>query len=169
MTAYLSLQSELGLGRPLAVEAALDALAAKGVVQGIDPKAVAEAVAACRAGKTILRKPVAAGRQARPAGAPRWLWLVGQDCPFAGPKPAGPSALSVAAGTQVLRLEAAGGSAEPGLDVLGRAVAPPPAQAGAGTAPAAETMPTHDASLRDDVDGAGSHVYTALKAGVLRI
>ena len=46
----------------------------QGSCPGIDPKAVAEAVAACRAGKTILRKPVAAGRQARPAGAPRWLW-----------------------------------------------------------------------------------------------
>jgi uncharacterized protein (DUF342 family) len=165
MTAFLNLQSEVGLGRPLTVEGALEALAAKGVVQGVDPRAVADAIAASRAGRSVLRHPVAHGRPARPAGSASRVWLVGAGAPYLGEKPAGGGPIRVAPGSPVLRIETKGGSAEAGIDVLGRPIAAPDAVQ---ALPPAATI-GHDASIREEATADGSVTYSAVAGGELRL
>ena len=173
MSAYVSLQAAQGLGRPLTVEAALEALAARGVTQGINSWAVAEAIAAARAGKAVLRHLVASGRPARQADMGKRLWLIGDDAPSSGPQPKGAPPLRVAAGAPLLRVEPSSGAAEPGVDVLGRAIAPAAAPAQAGGAAAAPVAAagglSHDASIREERDGKGAVTYIAAGAGEFRM
>jgi len=178
MSAYITLQAGLGLGKPLTVEAALAALQAKGVTQGINSWAVAEAIAAARAGKAVLRHLVASGRPARQADMGKRVWLIGDDTPSSGPQPKGAPPLRVAAGAPLLRIEPASGAAEPGVDVLGRAIAPasapqaggPPAAAAAasGTAAGAGGL-SHDASIREEKDDKGNVTYIAVSPGEFRM
>jgi hypothetical protein len=176
MFAYISLQSEVGLGRPLTVEGALEAIAAKGVVQGLDTHAVVDAIAAARAGQAVLRRAVAAGKPPRPAGTEVRTWLVGTSAPSKGDRPVGAGPVRVTAGTQILRMSRAAGGPEDGLDVCGRPVpAPPspepPAPAAAETTagPAAAARIEHDASIREESGPDGSVVFVAAAAGELRM
>ncbi len=162
MAAFLTLRPEEGLGEPLTVEGVLAALAEKGVTSGQDAKAIGAAVVAARSGEAVLRRPVARGRPALPAGGLRLLWLArrpGEPPAPAAPAPgasgpaaqgaaaaAAPSAaalaaltaaeppkgLRVAAGEAFLKAERRGAQGEPGLDVLGRAVPAPPPAAASG-------------------------------------
>ncbi len=164
MCAFLSLRPEEGLGAPLSVELALAALQAKGVVQGLDARAVVAAVAAARAGEEVRRRPVAFGKSPVPAGGIRLVWLLASSLPAGSPLalrlgPGGqPPArgFRVVAGQELLRVERAGGAGEEGRTVLGQAVMAPPsadddpatdagraAAAAAGAAP-----PLHDATIR---------------------
>lgn len=171
MSAYVSLQAGQGLGKPLTVEAALEALGAKGVTQGINSWAVAEAIAAARAGKAVLRHLVASGKPARQADMGKRVWLIGQDAPASGPQPKGAPPLRVEAGAPLLRIEPASGAAEPGVDVLGKAIAP--ATPGAAAAGAPQPVPpgglSHDASIREERDGKGNVTYVAAAAGEFRM
>ena len=175
MSAYLSLQAGIGLGKPLSVEAALAALQAKGVTQGINSWAVAEAIAAARAGKAVLRHLVASGRPARQADMGKRVWLIGDDAPSNGPQPKGAPPLRVAAGAPLLRIEPASGAAEAGVDVLGRAIAPAGTTAGAtagtaaGAAAAGAGGLSHDASIREERDDKGNVTYVAVGAGEFRM
>ncbi len=177
MAAYINLQAEVGLGEALTVESCLKALADKGVVLGLDAKAVAEAVAAARAGQVVLRRPVAEGTPPRPAGTGRRLWLIGADAPKDGAKPSGPGPFRVAAGTPILRIEAPTGGAADGKDVLGKpvpaAMAPASAEAASGPMPVPELGFQHDATIREQAGAVGSKVgdltYVAVVAGELRV
>jgi uncharacterized protein (DUF342 family) len=182
MSAYLSLQAGLGLGKPLSVEAALAALQAKGVTQGINSWAVAEAIAAARAGKAVLRHLVASGRPARQADTGKRVWLIGDDAPSSGPQPKGAPPLRVAAGAPLLRIEPASGAAEPGVDVLGRPIAPAPAAQAGAAAPAAGGPSatgaagaagagglSHDASIREERDDKGNVTFIAASPGEFRM
>jgi len=184
MSAFITLQTGLGLGKPLTVEAALAALQSKGVTQGINSWAVAEAIAAARAGKAVLRHLVASGRPARQADMGKRVWLIGDDAPSSGPQPKGAPPFRVAAGAPLLRIEPASGAAEAGVDVLGRAIAPapgpaagaPPAGAATGAAAGAATGAaagagglTHDASVREERDGKGNVTFIAAGSGEFRL
>jgi uncharacterized protein (DUF342 family) len=159
MAAFVSLQAEVGIGLPLTVEGLLAALAAKGVVAGLDAGAVASAVAAARAGQVVMRKPVAAGIPPRAAGSGRRLWLVGAEAPHEGPRPQAAQPIRVAAGTPLLRIELAQGEAAPGTDVLGHAVAPAPA----------DTLPPPAGPGAAAKEADGSLLYSSAVAGELRL
>lgn len=173
MSAYITLQAGIGLGKALTVEAALAVLATKGVTQGINSWAVAEAIAAARSGKAVLRHLVASGRPARQADMGKRVWLIGDEAPSSGPQPKGVPPLRVASGAPLLRIEPASGAAEAGVDVLGRAIAPsaPAADAppeGSGAAKGAGGL-SHDASIREERDDKGNVTYIAVGAGEFRM
>lgn len=172
MSAYVNIQAEVGLGVPLTVEGVLAAIAAKGVVQGLDPKAVTEAVVAARSGQVVLRRLIASGSAPRAAGAARRIWLLGQGAPFEGAKPVGVEALRVPAGTPILKIELPSGAsavAAEGVNVLGGAVKPSDA---AQLAPpeGAVALPeiAHDASIAVAHREDGAVLYSSAVAGELR-
>jgi uncharacterized protein (DUF342 family) len=167
MTASVSLQAEAGLGSPLTVEGILTAIEQKGVVHGLDTKAVTDAIIAARSGQVVLRKPVAFGTPPRPAGSGKRVWLIGADAPSEGAKPAG-GPFRVAAGTPLLRIEPASGKPVPGQDVLGKTV---PAPEGPG-APGSEDIGIEgDATVKEGpaADFPGALLYTAAVPGELRV
>jgi len=153
MEGLLTLQAEEGLGSPLDVEAVIEAIGMRGVVFGLDPRRIAEAVADARAGKVVQRRPVARGKPAVPAGGHRVEWLVSPD----GAAPA--RGLRVAAGQELVRLVATGAAESQGQDVLGKLLRPPE-QADS------VDLPRHDATLAETEKG-GVRSLVATKAGEL--
>jgi uncharacterized protein (DUF342 family) len=166
MSASLTLAAEEGLGAPLTVESVLAALADKGVVQGIDAYAVAEAVSDARAGKPVLKRVVARGRPGRPGGSTEVEWLVkratgalytihdGNRADFRERD----TMTRVEAGDRILRLKKTGDAGEDGVDVLGKAVK----AAGSG---GADLVPEHDATIREEPAEEGGVYFVAAAGG----
>jgi uncharacterized protein len=168
MSAWLTLAAEEGLGAPLTVENAIAALTAKGVAQGLEAYAIAEAVADARAGKPVLKRVVARGRAARPGGSAKVTWLAHKATGALYSVGAGGRAdfkerdtmTKVSAGDPVLKIEKAADSGEDGVDVLGR-----PVKAGSGSA--SDAVPEHDDTIREEAGEGGSTVYVAAASGEL--
>lgn len=168
MSATLTLSAEEGLGAPLTVEAAIAALAAKGVKEGLDASLIAEAVAEARAGKSVLKRVVARGRPARPGGGAKVEWIVNKATgALYAIGPGGradfrerDTMTRVSAGDPVLRIRKAGDAGENGIDVLGR-----PISAAAGSA--GDAVPEHDATIREEGSEDGSVLYVAAASGEL--
>jgi Predicted polymerase, most proteins contain PALM domain, HD hydrolase domain and Zn-ribbon domain len=168
MSASVSLSAEEGLGAPLAVEAVLAALAAKGVAQGVEPYAVGEAVANARAGKPVLKQVVARGKAARPGGSVKVTWIARKASGALYTLHDGDRAdfrerdtmTRVSAEEPILKVERAADSGEDGFDVLGRQVK---AAASAG----GDAVPEHDASIREEKQEDGSTLFVAAVGGEL--
>ncbi|MEI6874843.1 MAG: FapA family protein [Spirochaetota bacterium] len=155
MEGLLSLRAEDGLGRGLEVESVIKAMGDRGIVFGIDPRAIAEAVADARAGKPVLRRVVARGRPALPSGGNRMEWLVGAD---PGKRPS--DAVKVAVGKEILRVSQGAAGGVEGSDVLGKPL--PPLMEGAGA-----DVPEHDPTIVEKTREDGSLVFCAAVAGEL--
>jgi uncharacterized protein len=168
MSAALTLVAEEGLGSPLTVEGVLAALSAKGVVQGIDAYAVAEAVADARAGKPVLKRVVARGRPARSGGSAAVAWMVRRATGALYTIHEGDRAdfrerdtmTRVEAGDPILKLSTAGDAGEDGVDVLGKAVK----ASGQG---GADLVPEHDATIREEKSEDGGTLFVAAIGGEL--
>jgi uncharacterized protein len=168
MSASLSLAAEEGLGSPLTVEAVLAALSAKGVVQGLEPYAIAEAVSDARAGKPVLKKVVARGRPGRAGGSVEVTWLVNRATGALYTIHDGNRAdfrerdtmTRVEAGESILKLSTTGDAGEDGVDVLGK----PVKAAGQG---GADLVPEHDGTIREEKDKDGSTLFVAAIGGEL--
>jgi uncharacterized protein len=168
MSASLSLTAEEGLGAPLTVENAIAALAAKGVTQGLEAAAIAEAVADARAGKPVLKRVVARGRSARPGGSAKATWIAHKATGALFTVGAGGRAdfkerdtmTRVSAGDRILKVEKAADAGEDGVDVLGR-----PVKAGSGSS--GDAVPEHDGTIREEAGEDGSTVYVAAASGEL--
>ncbi len=170
MSASVTLAAEEGFGAPLSVEKVLSALAEKGVKQGVEPFAIAEAVADARSGKPVLKRTVARGKPARPGGSVETTWLVhkatgalytiheGNRADFKDRD----TMTRVAADEPILKLAVTGGAGEDGVDVLGRLVK---AVGGEG----ANQPPEHDATIREEKAEDGSTVFVAAVGGELVI
>jgi len=169
MTATVSLSSGEGLGAGLTVEGVIAALNAKGVTQGIEPFSIAEAIADARAGKPVLRVPVAHGRAPRAAGSARLEWLVKRASGTLYRMTEDGRAdfkehdtmTRVEAGQVILKVSKSASSGEDGFDVLGRTVA--------ATAAADEQVPEHDATIREETDDSGTLALVAAQNGELVI
>jgi uncharacterized protein len=166
MSANVSLVAEEGLGAGLTVEAVLSALSAKGVVSGVEPYAVGEAVANARAGKPVLKQVVARGRSARPGGSVKVTWIARQASGSLYTLRDGDRAdfrerdtmTRVAAEEPILKVERAADSGEDGVDVLGR---PVKALSGA----SGDAVPEHDGSVREEKQEDGSTLFVAATGG----
>jgi uncharacterized protein (DUF342 family) len=167
-TAYLSLGAEEGLGTPLAVEGVLAALTAKGVAQGLEPWSIAEAVADARAGKPVLKRPVARAKPAIPPGGVKLEWIVKRASGALYSITSGDRAdfrehdtmTRVAAGERILKIAETGGAGEDGIDVLGRPIKAAPLAS-------ADKVPEHDASIREEAGEEGSTILVASVGGEL--
>ncbi|HRY54429.1 MAG TPA: FapA family protein [Spirochaetia bacterium] len=166
-SASVSLVAEEGLGQVLTIEAILAAFAAKGVVQGLEPFAIGEAVADARAGKPVLKRVVARGRAPRPGGSLQVDWLVhkatgalyslrGDRADFKEHD----TMTRVEAGMPLLKVTKTGDAGEDGSDVLGRPVK-------AAGAEGADRPPEHDESIREERQEDGSLLYVAAVSGEL--
>jgi len=168
MTATLTLSAEEGLGAPLTVENVIAALKAKGVSQGLEAYAIAEAVADARAGKPVLKRVVARGRSARSGGSAKATWIAHKATGALYSVGTGGRAdfrerdtmTKVSAGDRILKVEKAADVGEDGIDVLGR-----PVKAGAGAA--GDAIPEHDATIREEADEDGSVIYVPAASGEL--
>jgi uncharacterized protein (DUF342 family) len=168
MSADITLSAEEGLGAPLTVEGVLAALAAKGVVQGLEPYAIAEAVSDARAGKSVIKRVVARGRAARPGGSVKTTWLVRRATGALYSIHEGNRAdfkerdtmTRVEAGDPILKLSNAIDAGEDGVDVLGKAVK-------ASGQASADGLPEHDATVREEKAEDGSTLFVAAVAGEL--
>jgi hypothetical protein len=166
MSAALTMTAEEGFGSPLTVEGVLAAISAKGVVQGVDAYAIAEAVSDARAGKPVLKKVVARGKPARPGGSVEVEWLVHRATGALYTIHEGNTAdfrerdtmTRVEAGTPILRIKKAGDAGEDGADVLGL----PVKATGSG---GADLVPEHDATIREEKAEDGSALFVAEKGG----
>jgi uncharacterized protein len=167
MSATVTLVAEEGLGAPLTVEGVLSALAAKGVVQGLEPYTIAEAVADARAGKPVLKKTVAKGRGGKPGGSAKVTWLLHRATGTLYTIHDGDRAdfkerdtmTRVGVGEPVLKVERAADAGEEGIDVLGR----PVKSAGS----AGDSVPEHDATIREEKTEDGSTLFVAATGGEL--
>jgi uncharacterized protein (DUF342 family) len=167
-SASLNLVAEDGIGLPLTIEGILAALAAKGVIQGIEPYSIAEAVADARAGKPVLKCVVAKARAPKAAGGVKVEWLVHRASGARSTISADGRAdfkeqdtmTLVEAGQQILRIKRAGGAGEDGVDVLGRPIKPG-ADADVGK------VPEHDASIREEAEADDSTLFVAATRGEL--
>jgi hypothetical protein len=168
MSAVLTLTAEEGLGSPLTVETAIAALGEKGVKQGLDAAAIAEAVADARAGKPVLKRIVARGRPARPGGSAKVTWMAHKATGALYTVGAGGRAdfrerdtmTKVSAGDPILKIEKAADVGEDGVDVLGRPV--PAASSSSG-----DQIPAHDNTIREEKSEDGSVLYVAAASGEL--
>jgi uncharacterized protein len=168
MSATMSLAAEDGLGEPLLVEGVLAAFAAKGVVQGLEPYAIAEAVSDARAGKPVLKRVAAHGRLARPGGSVKVTWLAHQATGALYAIHEGNRAdfkerdmiTRVNVGDPLIKIEKAADSGEDGIDVLGRPVKATAASSG-------DLVPEHDATVREEEAEDGSTLYVAAASGEL--
>jgi uncharacterized protein len=168
MSAAITLAAEEGLGAPLTVEGVLEALAAKGVVQGLEPYAIAEAVSDARSGKPVLKRVVARGKPARPGGSVEVEWLVHRATGALYTIHEGNRAdfherdtmTRIAAGDGVLKVKKTGDAGEDGVDVLGK----PVAAVGQG---GADLVPEHDASIREESAEDGGTLFVAATGGEL--
>jgi hypothetical protein len=155
MSVYASLEKEAGSGAALSMEAVRAALAAKGVVKGIDEEALGKALASALDGKPVSKALIAQGRAyyAVPGGR---LLLSARYAAAASGRSA-----QVAKGDLVAVLYPEQG-AEPTYDVLGREtpVLPwPAAQSASGAA-------IHDASVIEEPgQGASIARYVAATSG----
>jgi uncharacterized protein (DUF342 family) len=168
MSAAVTLIPEEGFGSPLSVEKILQALAEKGVKQGLEPYAIAEAVSEARAGKPVIKRVVARGRTARQGGSVKVTWIVhratgalysihdGNRADFKERD----TMTRVEAGDQVLKVEKAADVGEDGVDVLGQAVK-------AGATSGGDQAPEHDASIREEAGEDGSTLFVAAVGGEL--
>ena len=164
LSAWLSLVAEEGLGAPLTAEAALEALSSKGVVFGFESGAVAEAVAAARAGQPVLKRVVARGREPVAAGSLRLTILVGSSSgsPLFSASRDTSRPIRVAKGDPILRIDKAVGGGEEGVDVRGVPIKAPASAAGG-------AVPTHDVSIIEEGGADGSLTYIAAVSGELII
>jgi hypothetical protein len=168
MSASLSLTAEEGLGATLTVEVVLAALAAKGVVQGLEPYSIAEAVSDARSGKPVLKRVVARGRAARPGGSAKVTWLVERATGTLYTIHEGNKAdfkehdtmTRITAGDSILKIEKASDSGEDGIDVLGRPLK-------AGTDSGGDSIPEHDSTIREEQSEDGSILFIAAVGGEL--
>jgi len=168
MSAALTLTAEEGLGSPLTVEGVLAALSAKGVVQGLEPYAIAEAVSDAHAGKPVLKKIVARGKPARPGGSVEVAWMVHRATGALYTIHEGNRAdfrerdtmTRIEAGDPVLKLKKTGDAGEDGIDVLGK----PVKSAGQG---GADLVPEHDATIREEKAEDGATLFVAAIGGEL--
>jgi len=166
MSAALTLGAEEGLGSPLTVEGVLASLAEKGVVQGLEPYSIAEAVSDARSGKPVLKRVVARGKQGKPGGSVEVEWLAhratgalytihdGNRADFRERD----TMTRVEAGAPILRIKKAADAGEDGVDVLGK---PVKATGSAG----ADLVPEHDATIREEKDAEGNTLYVAVNGG----
>ncbi|HUW41624.1 MAG TPA: FapA family protein [Rectinemataceae bacterium] len=169
MSAVASLAAGEGFGAPLTVEAVISALNAKGVVQGIEPFAIAEAIADARSGKPVLRRTVARGKLPVPAGGFSVLWQLvrasGAQYALGADGRADfkerDTMTRVAAGQKLATIRRSGGGGEDGIDVLGRPVK--------AAATAGETAPEHDATVREESGEEGEAVLVAAVGGELLV
>ncbi len=170
MSASITLGAEEGLGLPLTVERVIAALNAKGIVSGIEPFSVAEAVAEARAGDPVLRYAVARGRQPLPAGGAKIEWLA-QLASGALYKPAEGGRVDfkerdtmtrVSEGDPILKVVTTGGLGEDGMDLLGRVVK-------AGREKNADKALEHDETVREEKAEDGSVSYIAAASGELLV
>jgi uncharacterized protein (DUF342 family) len=170
MSAAITLTAEEGLGSPLTVENVIAAITAKGVVQGLEAYAIAEAVADARAGKPVLKRVVARGRSARPGGSAKATWIAHKATGALYTVGAGGRAdfrerdtmTRVAAGDRILKIEKAADAGEDGVDVLGK-----PVKAAAGSG--GDAVPEHDETIREEAGEDGSTCYVAAASGELVI
>jgi uncharacterized protein (DUF342 family) len=168
MSAALTLTAEEGLGAPLTVEKVLAELAAKGIVQGLEPYSIAEAVSDARAGQPVLKRVVARGKSARPGGSAEVSWLVhratgalysiheGNRADFKDRD----TMTRVEAGDPILKLSTTGDAGEDGIDVLGKSVK---AEGKSGV----DSVPEHDATVREEKAADGSTLFVAVVGGEL--
>lgn len=167
-TASVSLVAEEGLGQGLTIEGVLAAFTAKGVVQGLEPWTIAEAVADARAGRPVLKRVAARARPARPGGSVKVEWLVHKASGALFALREGNRAdfkerdtmTRVEAGMPLLKVAKAGDAGEDGVDVLGRVVK-------GGGLPGSERPPEHDATIREEPQEDGSVLYVAAAGGEL--
>jgi len=168
MSAAVTLVAEEGFGMPLSVEKILSVLSEKGVKQGIEPSAIAEAITDARAGKSVQKRIVAHGKSAKPGGSAIVTWLVhrasgalysvheGNRVDFKERD----TMTCVDAGEQVLKVTKATDAGEDGFNLFGL-----PVKAIAGSA--GEAAPEHDASIREERLEDGSTVYVSVVSGEL--
>jgi uncharacterized protein (DUF342 family) len=170
LSAALTLVAEEGFGSPLSVEKALSELSERGVTQGLEPNAIAEAVADAREGKPVHQRIVARGRSGRPGGSVTVTWLVhGFTGDLNKPHDGGGADFKdrgtmtrVAVGDRILMLKKAADAGEDGFDVLGR-----PVKAGAATS--GDSVPDHDGTIREELAEDGSTFFVAAVGGELLV
>jgi Predicted polymerase, most proteins contain PALM domain, HD hydrolase domain and Zn-ribbon domain len=170
MTASLTLAAEEGLGSPLTVEKVIEACTAKGIVQGLEPYAIAEAVSDARAGKPVLKRAIAHGRPARQSGSVKVDWLVHKATGALYSIREGDRAdfkerdtmTRVEAGQAILHVIKTGDQGEDGADLLGRTVK-------AGSTSGGDQAPEHDETVVEEKQEDGSILYVAKVGGELLI
>ena len=126
MEGLISLKAERGVGSPLEVEAVINAVSERGIVFGVDPRKIAEAVADARAGKIVERRTIARGREAVAAGSARLEWKIDASL-MARNGAAGPW---VEAGGEIVRISVSPEEGTEGCDVLGKPRPPRRSEAG---------------------------------------
>jgi uncharacterized protein len=170
MSAAVTLVAEEGFGSPLTVENTIAALTGKGLNNGLEPYAIAEAVSDARAGKPVLKRVVVRGRPPRAGGSVETAWLVHKATGALYKMQEGNRAdfrerdtmTRVSVGDPILKLSTAGDAGEDGLDVFGRPIK-------AVGSEKSEQAPEHDATIREEKQEDGSTLFVAAANGELVI
>jgi uncharacterized protein len=165
MDAYLTLEREVGAGKPLTADRVHEALKAKNIVKGIDGEALGKALREALEGNPVREREIARGKPPQDSRTPKPEFLVkltGIPDSVAG------ASASVKQGQPVAKLSKDSGGSQDGWDVTGAVVKVKEGELEAPPSETAEPMAIkHDDGLREEKAADGSIVLIAARSGEL--
>ncbi len=169
MKAWLSLEAPIGLGRPLDASLVNEAMAKAGVVYGVDPGSIADALGKAASSSSIKDHPLADGTPPVTAGGWKLTWITrlasGAALTLRSDGSADfknqDKATLVSPGQLILSMVLIGQEGKDGKDVLGQTIPAP-------RAPGTVEPPQWDASITEEKRENGELLLVAAKGGELK-